>query len=72
MFGLITRCFLKEITSKVVERLLFLYAKLNPGQGYVTLKEHDQSAWRTVTKIEDKRMSGADIEFIRCSMNLLI
>ena len=35
MFGLITRCFLKEITSKVVERLLFLYAKLNPGQGYV-------------------------------------
>ena len=35
MFGFITRCFLKEITSKVVERLLFLYAKLNPGQGYV-------------------------------------
>lgn len=25
----------KKMSSKVVERMLFLYAKLNPGQGYV-------------------------------------
>ena len=28
-------CRQQKMLSKVVERMLFLYAKLNPGQGYV-------------------------------------
>ena len=47
--------------SKVVERMLFLYAKLNPGQGYVQ-----------VTSLEDGFVFLSTIHIVQQGMNEII